>query len=76
MTTTATASDDSSDSGSDSGGGDAGKVGVILPDTDTSARWETADRPALEAAFEAAGVEYDIQNAHGDAGRWRRSPTR
>ena len=30
-------------------------------------RWETADRPALEAAFKEAGVEYDIQNAEGDA---------
>ena len=26
-----------------------------------------ADRPALEAAFKEAGVEYDIQNAEGDA---------
>lgn len=43
-----------------------GKVGVILPDTTTSVRWETQDRPALQAAFEAAGVEYDIQNANGD----------
>ena len=30
-------------------------------------RWESADRPALEAAFEEAGVEYEIQNAEGDA---------
>ena len=44
-----------------------GKVGVILPDTKSSARWETADRPFLEAAFKAAGVDYDIQNANGDA---------
>ena len=43
-----------------------GKVGVILPDTKSSARWETADRPFLEAAFKAAGVDYDIQNANGD----------
>ena len=43
-----------------------GKVGVILPDTASSARWETADRPFLEAAFNAAGVESDIQNAGGD----------
>jgi D-xylose transport system substrate-binding protein len=41
-------------------------VGVILPDTTTSVRWETQDRPALEAAFKAAGVDYDIQNANGD----------
>jgi D-xylose transport system substrate-binding protein len=61
-------SDDSGGGGSSSGGGsdDAGKVGVILPDTESSVRWESADRPALEAAFEEAGVEYDIQNAQGD----------
>jgi D-xylose transport system substrate-binding protein len=39
---------------------------VILPDAASSARWETADRPFLEEAFTAAGVEYDIQNANGD----------
>ena len=58
--------------GSDSAGdgdGDAkkGKIGVILPDTKSSVRWESADRPALEKAFKAAGVDYDIQNAEGDA---------
>ena len=58
--------------GDDEGGGDqaAGgktpKIGVILPDTKSSARWETADKPLLEQAFKAAGVEYDIQNAQGD----------
>ncbi|MGY1834979.1 sugar ABC transporter substrate-binding protein [Blastococcus sp. SYSU DS0510] len=63
------------DSGGGNGGGGgggeaaAGKVGVILPDTASSARWESADRPLLEAAFEEAGVEYDIQNAQGDAQR-------
>jgi D-xylose transport system substrate-binding protein len=56
--------------GGTTGGGEAaGKVGVILPDTASSARWESADRPLLEAAFEEAGVEYDIQNAQGDAQR-------
>ncbi|MEH3138201.1 MAG: substrate-binding domain-containing protein [Mycolicibacterium neoaurum] len=45
----------------------AGKVGVILPDTKSSVRWETKDRPALEEAFKAAGVEYTIQNAEGSA---------
>ncbi|NEM05627.1 sugar ABC transporter substrate-binding protein [Geodermatophilus normandii] len=67
------------DSGGDTGGGGggggegggeaAGKVGVILPDTESSVRWENFDRPYLEAAFEEAGVEYDIQNAEGDAQR-------
>jgi D-xylose transport system substrate-binding protein len=41
-------------------------VGVILPDTASSKRWEANDRPYLEAAFKAAGVKYDIQNAQGD----------
>ena len=45
------------------------KVGVILPDTKSSVRWETADRPFLAEAFKAAGVEYDIQNAEGDKAR-------
>jgi D-xylose transport system substrate-binding protein len=44
----------------------AGKVGVILPDSASSARWETADRKFLTEAFDAAGVESDIQNANGD----------
>lgn len=43
-----------------------GKVGVILPDNKTSARWETADRKYLKEAFAAAGIEADIQNAEGD----------
>jgi len=42
-------------------------VGVILPDTKSSARWETADRPNLKAAFDAAGIKVDIENAQGDA---------
>ena len=39
---------------------------MILPDSESSARWETADRKYLEAAFKAAGVQYDIQNAQDD----------
>lgn len=74
LTMTLAACGDDSDSGSaeENGGGggeSAGRIGVILPDTESSVRWESADRPALEAAFEEAGVEYDIQNAEGDAER-------
>ncbi|WP_231250156.1 sugar ABC transporter substrate-binding protein [Nocardioides furvisabuli] len=72
MALTACGGDDSGDggSGSDGSGGEAqGKIGVILPDTESSVRWESADRPALEAAFEEAGVDYDIQNAEGDANK-------
>ncbi|CAN5217163.1 substrate-binding domain-containing protein [soil metagenome] len=57
----------SSDSGSGSSDSGTGKIGVILPDTKSSVRWESKDRPALEAAFEEAGVEYTIQNAEGSA---------
>jgi D-xylose transport system substrate-binding protein len=55
--------------GGGGGGGDKaqGKIGVILPDTKSSVRWESKDRPALEAAFKAAGVPYTIQNAEGSA---------
>ncbi|SCG34443.1 sugar ABC transporter substrate-binding protein [Micromonospora halophytica] len=56
------------DSGSNEAGSDAKKpkIGVILPDSKSSARWEGADRKFLEEAFKAADVDYDIQNAQGD----------
>jgi D-xylose transport system substrate-binding protein len=63
-------SDDDNSSASGSSGGDSGakaqKVAVLLPDTQSSVRWETADRPLLEQAFKAAGVPVEIQNAQGD----------
>ncbi|MEV7969866.1 substrate-binding domain-containing protein [Sphaerisporangium sp. NPDC088356] len=43
-----------------------GKIGVILPDSKSSPRWETADHKYLEEAFKTAGVAYDIQNAQND----------
>ena len=58
--------DDNSGGATASSGGKTPKVGVILPDTKSSARWENNDKPLLEAAFKAAGVQYDIQNAQGD----------
>ena len=51
--------------------GGAAYVGVILPDSASSARWETNDRPYLEAAFKTAGVKYDIQNAGGDKAKFQ-----
>jgi D-xylose transport system substrate-binding protein len=48
-----------------------GSVGVILPDTQSSTRWETADRPALVKAFAAAGIKADIQNALGDNAKFQ-----
>ena len=57
----------SSGGGSSSSGSTKTKtIGVILPDTTTSPRWEANDRPSLNAAFTAAGFKGDIQNAGGD----------
>ncbi|MBX3057535.1 MAG: substrate-binding domain-containing protein [Anaerolineae bacterium] len=46
---------------------DEGSIAVLLPDSASSARWEADDRRFFEQAFEAAGVEYTIVNAEGDA---------
>ena len=43
-----------------------GKAGFILPDSKSSVRWESFDRPMIEAACKAAGIECLIQNAEGD----------
>src|SRR5215216_4129976 len=57
----------SSSSGGGGGGGEkAGKVAVLLPDSKSSVRWETVDRPFLKKAFDDAGIESEIQNAEGD----------
>ena len=45
---------------------DAPKVGVILPETESSARWEGFDKPLLTEAMAAQGLNADIQNARGD----------
>ena len=60
--------DDAEESSSSGGSSEkaAQKVAVLLPDTKSSTRWETQDRPLLQAAFKAAGVEATIQNAEGD----------
>ena len=60
---------DNGGSSDEAGGGSNAKkpkIGVILPDSKSSARWEGADRKYLKAAFAAAGVESDIQNAQND----------
>ena len=47
-----------------------GMVGVLLPDTTTSARYVTFDAPYLTKAFQAAGLKSDqfkIDNAQGSA---------
>ena len=47
-----------------------GMIGVLLPDTTSSARYVTYDAPFLKMAFEAAGLtsdQYEIDNAQGSA---------
>ncbi len=53
------------DNGGNGGGTASTRACVILPDTESSDRWENGDRPALEKAFKDAGFEADIQNAQG-----------
>ncbi|MEY4434860.1 MAG: hypothetical protein RIR16_900 [Actinomycetota bacterium] len=43
---------------------------VILPDADSGTRWESGDRPALEAGLTEAGFEADIQNAQSDTAKY------
>jgi len=47
-----------------------GLIGVLLPDTTTSARYESFDRPYLVKAFQAAGLtsaQFKVDNAQGSA---------
>ena len=64
------------DSGENTGSGgtsgsSVGKVGIILPDTASSQRWGSDDPKFLKAAFDAAGVPVDIQNAQGDKSQFQ-----
>jgi D-xylose transport system substrate-binding protein len=69
MSGLAACGDDDDDGGGSAGGGGDGetpKVAVLLPDSKSSVRWETVDRPFLQRAFEAAGVDATITNAEND----------
>jgi D-xylose transport system substrate-binding protein len=47
-----------------------GKIAVLLPDTQSSARWESVDAPGFAAAFQAMGLtpdDYIIVNAQNSA---------
>ena len=58
----------SSSSSTGSNGKGCTKVGVLLPETATSARWDGKDRPALKSDIEAIpGVTVDYYNAQGDS---------
>src|SRR5687767_3633514 len=64
-------SGDTSASATDTGGGGGGAcdkpIWVLLPDSASSPRWESDDRPYFDKAFTDAGVEHTIVNAEGDA---------
>ncbi len=62
--------DEASTGDGDTTAAEVGSVGVILPDSASSARWETADRKFLGDAFAAADVTADIQNANGDKAKF------
>ncbi|WP_067510477.1 sugar ABC transporter substrate-binding protein [Actinoplanes sp. TFC3] len=68
LTGTAACSDDDGDAKAvpTRGGDGTGKVGVILPDTTTSQRWGSDDPKLLKAAFDAAKVPVEIDNAQGN----------
>lgn len=56
------------DTGAAAGGGTCDKsIWVLLPDSATSPRWESDDRPYFDQAFSDAGVDHTIVNAEGDA---------
>ena len=64
----ATGADTTATTDEGDGGGEAdGSIWVLLPDSASSDRWEKDDRRFFEAAFDEAGVEYNIVNAEGDA---------
>ena len=48
-----------------------GSACVLLPDTKSSVRWETQDRPTFIAAFKKAGIPATVVNAENDAQRQR-----
>ena len=57
---------ETSEETTDAAAGTSGNACVILPDSQSSDRWENQDRPAIQSALEAAGFTADIQNAQGD----------
>jgi D-xylose transport system substrate-binding protein len=61
-TDTAASTDEATETGAAEG-----SIWVLLPDSASSDRWEKDDRRFFEAAFDDAGVEYNIVNAEGDA---------
>ena len=69
-----TSTTDSSSSSAGTGGaldGKGAKVGIILPDTQSSQRWVTSDPDAMKAECAKVNLSCDIQNAQNDAGKMK-----
>jgi D-xylose transport system substrate-binding protein len=64
-------SSSSSSSGSGALDGKGAKVGIIMPDTQSSQRWVTSDPQALSAECKKVNLNCDIQNAQNDAGKMK-----
>jgi D-xylose transport system substrate-binding protein len=66
----AACSNDEPSGGATSGAAAKGPIWVLLPDTESSDRWEKDDLPLFGKAFDAAGLvegeDYNIVNAEGD----------
>ena len=60
------ASSATSSAAASSSSGSKAEVAVLLPDTQSSVRWEQFDRPYLDQALTAAGISHTIVNAQGD----------
>jgi len=62
--------DGGGDGGDGDGEGDQGSIWVLLPDTESSTRWEEDDRRYFTENFEAAGLvdgqDFTVVNAEGD----------
>ncbi|MFN8077389.1 MAG: substrate-binding domain-containing protein [Kineosporiaceae bacterium] len=70
LTLSACGDDEATPGASSSGASGGGTIGVILPDSASSNRWETADRKYLTEAITAAGFTPDIQNAGNDKAKF------
>ncbi|HEV2655963.1 MAG TPA: sugar ABC transporter substrate-binding protein [Ktedonobacteraceae bacterium] len=68
-TSSSSGSTPTSASGAATNGKGCTKIGVLLPETATSARWDAQDRPFLIADIQAAipGATVDYSNAQGDS---------
>jgi D-xylose transport system substrate-binding protein len=70
-TTPAGASSSSSSSATGALDGKGAKVGIILPDTQSSQRWVTSDPDAMAAECKKVNLSCDIQNAQNDAAKMK-----